>query len=251
MTLSQRVCATAVIILVSLAAAAADVPEIPLMIADPNGGPAPAWVAAEVAVGADGALRSDLFGDRISQSRLNARLNREKNRALDTGTVDEKCHVFTGVAPEYWKPTGSLEELTTHSNAIISGRVLAMKQGFRYGRPGMLIRLDATYLKGKHSGETYLFYPLAKIPTSDGPVCAQPLGTYLPPQVGDRFLLFALGTTIVGGRSFIAVDERRQLVHEPRGGRAILPPGLQHFKGDDAAFDGVQRATAALLARAN
>ena len=127
---------------------------IPDIIRDGQG--AAAWVSASAAVDAGGELRAELFGDRVSSARANARLN---------GASSDECRVFVGPTPEHDQSTASADDLVRNAKTIVSGRVLEIREGFYYGVPGSLIRLEAA-----HSSRGPGRRPLTAVTLN--PVCA-------------------------------------------------------------------------------
>lgn len=209
------------------------------------------WVAAEEAIDANGRLRTDILGHSISSLRKNAELNR-KMAAKAAAAPDDECRVFVGSIPDNFKPKGSLEELTSNAEAIVSGRVVDIRQGFLGGDPGSLLKLSAKWLKGTASTETYLFFPLAKIKTTDGLVCAQPVGEFDVPHIGDRFVAFAMYSPVIAeGQAIFHVNLARQVVHEPREGKPRLPAALDHFGSTPAPLDALEREILRVRAKQN
>lgn len=190
------------------------------------------WIAAEDAIDASGRLRPEVLGHRISSLRTNAALN----------GYDE-CRVFVGTIPDNFKARGSLQELTANAAAIVSGHVVDIREGFLSGEPGSLLKLSATWLKGMPTAETYLFFPLARIRTAEGLVCAQPVGEFDVPHVGDRFVAFAMYSPVVAeGQAIFHVNLARQVVHQPRDGKPRLPVALKDFGSALAPLDALERA---------
>lgn len=189
------------------------------------------WIDVEDAVDANGRLRLEVLGPGVSPVRTNAALNRSG-----------ECRVFVGSIPDNFKPRGSLEELTANAEAIVRGHVVDIRQGFLGGTPGSLLKLSATWLKGTPAAETYLFFPLAKIETTEGLICAQPVGDFDVPHVGDRFVAFAMYSPVVAeGQAIFHVNLARQVVHEPRDGEPRLPVALKQFGALPAPLDALER----------
>ncbi len=217
----------------------ANVQTIPSTIPGPGG--RVVWVAADDAIDANGRFRTETLGQSIPSLRKNAELNR-KMAAKAAAAPDDECRVFVGSIPDNFKPKGSLEELTSNAEAIVTGRVVEIRQGFLGGSPGSLLKLSATWLKGTPSAETYLFFPLAKIKTAEGLVCAQPVGEFDVPHVGDRFVAFAMYSPVVAdGQAIFHVNLARQVVHEPRDGKPRLPAALKQFGAVPAPVDAIER----------
>ena len=200
------------------------------------------WIAADKAVGPDGKLNRGAMGrlahsvsgylKRMQGRRANAHASPSSAAATRTAKWPELegCESFFGTVPEHWKPTGSLSDFATHAEAIVTGRIVAIRQGFLGGMPGSLLRLEADYVKGEPSDETYLFYPLARIKTTEGLVCETPLGSFVPPTVGDRVLLFSMTRgSRLEGRDVFWVNTVRELVHESPRARLQLPASLTPF----------------------
>jgi hypothetical protein len=203
----------------------------------------PAWVPAERALNADGTFREELFGSWIGPSR----------RIAERNGNSQECRFAVGppVADDFLS-TPSLEKLATNARSIVSGTVISIEQGFYYGRPGSLLRLEPMYVKGAARGSaTYLFYPLAKISTAHGLVCTHPLGDYAAPEVGDRVLVFTMDeprVTTVG--TILSVDIRRQLIHEASNSDVRLPAAFVTDAGVPKTFDAVRRRVTEIV-RAN
>jgi hypothetical protein len=225
------------LVFLALTAGAEEVPDV---IVDQDG---PLWVAADVAIDAQGHLRPDRlgrFGESIERS---ARVAAERERARSTPLRPEECQTYFGVVPEHMTPNGSIEALTSRAHEIVTGRVVAVRQGFYGGLPGSLLRIDATYLEGSAPLETYLLYPYARIATADAPLCAKPLmGDFVPPQPGDRLLIFSMNRGKVrDGRRILQVKTNYELVHESREG-LLVPKALLPYAGDRREFDAVLQA---------
>jgi hypothetical protein len=231
-----------------VAVAGGDVPDI---IDDVEG--RPLWLAADVAVDAEGMLRQEVLGQRLPQILEAARLNTSRasykrvpvtaNAPSQTDDALDGCETFLGTIPEHFEPTASIDDLVTHSKSVVSGTISSVRQGFMGGLPGSLVRLSATYLTGSPAGETFLFYPLARIRTSDGFVCARPLGDFMAPQVGDRLLIFSMVQPhVLGDTTIFEVNIARELVHQSRDGVSRIPPALQTVVPDMPSFDTVEHA---------
>lgn len=204
---------------------------IPSILADRDDGSF--WIAAERVVGSDGKLNLKALG-RLSSSvadhvaRKHARPRSSSNSGHPAKWPElEGCESYLGRMPDHYEPTSSLAELTAHAAFIVSGRVVAIRQGFLGGMPGSLLLLSTDYLKGDSANESYLFYPLARIQTAEGPICAMPVGHFVPPAIGDRFLVFSMVEPYrLEGRTVFVVNTARELVHEPRNGPLQLPASL-------------------------
>jgi hypothetical protein len=111
----------------------------------------------------------------------------------------EKCGVWFGAMVDSIGPVVE----------TVSGRVVAIRQGFYTGVPGSLMRLETMDAEGTVPKETYLFYPFARIETAEALICAKPLRDSEPPQVGDYLLIHARGKSVAHtGRRILWVDER-------------------------------------------
>jgi hypothetical protein len=222
------------VLLLPAAALADDPKEIPDFLRRTRDGQL-SWVAADVAVDESGQIREELF--------LPGRIDSARSIARRNGTSDE-CRFFTGPTPEHFKPTNSLDALLEHAETIVSGKVTAVRQGFYSGVPGSLLRLNVKHIRGSsRNGDLYLFYQFAKIPTAEGLVCAQPLGEFVAPAVGDRMLIYSMGSPAqTDGGEVIWVDTSRQLIHESRGARLVTPKALQET---GVTFDLFERRTTA------
>lgn len=216
--------------IVSFGASGGD--DVPALIDGRNG--LPVWVSAEHAVDDQGHLRENLFRDFVlSDLRAAARKSQQK------------CEVAIGRSLHHFKPTSSLNALTSYATEVVSGKIVAGAQGFYDGMPGTLFRISATYLKGRPSLETYFFYPRAKIRTAEGFICATPLGvgSFPDPQPGDRLLWFEMEPPVIfGDRTIAFVDLSRELVHERREGGTRLPQALRSEKQRDFTFRELERS---------
>lgn len=245
---STRVVIAIALIMFSVSSAAAEAFEVPTVITHP-GAQWPIWVAADIAVGDDGSLRDQYLGQFAPSLRKLARANTAALAAAPLQTTDDGCRLYRGHIVPADKPTKSLADLTTYPAAIVSGEVVAMRQGFFGGLPGTLLLLSGKYLRGTPAPEPLLFYPFAQIETADGMICAKPLGDFVAPQIGDRFLVFAMGEPRVDdGRTIFAVNTARQLVHAPRGGKLLLPDGLRSMTVGSSPFDSVESTVARSIA---
>ncbi|HEX7150498.1 MAG TPA: hypothetical protein VF618_03345 [Thermoanaerobaculia bacterium] len=232
----HRACVLIVALWFPAFASAGSPAEIPDMLHHAETGEV-AWIAAEAAIDSSGRFREDLFGIRLSTARRNARLN---------GTA-ENCRFFSGPTPDHFKPTNTLEDLATHAETVVSGRIAAARQGFWFGIPGTLIRLRATWLTNQpHSTDTFLFYQLAKIPTAEGLVCAQPLGEFVPPAVGDRVLIYQMGSATPIESGQVLWVSAREVIHESRGRKVLLPKALA-AANQEANYDLLERRTLSLI----
>ncbi|HEX2060126.1 MAG TPA: hypothetical protein VHK90_05255 [Thermoanaerobaculia bacterium] len=186
-------------------------------------------MSARRAIDENGALRADVLGRHTARLRRNAEAN------------GDTCKRFTGSIPDHFEPTSSLDDLSTHAATIISGHVTAAEEGFLHGKPGTLLRIVGTHLKGKAAREVFLFYPHARIATADGTICAKPVvSSYTPPAPGDRLVVFSMPEVRAAGEQIILdVDIRRELLHESRGGGLQVPAAL---RGESAeTFDEIER----------
>jgi hypothetical protein len=246
-----RVFSLAAIAVLSISVNAAGIDKVPSVILDPYS-PWPAWVAADVAVAPDGTLREDQVGQFIPALRRVALLNTAA-LAKEEGTADlsaeggDLCRIFRGPPAYHIIRTSSLDDLMNHAGVIVSGEILAGRQGFLGGLPGTLYAVAAHYLKGEPVRETLFFYPHARISTADGMICARAPGVSgPPPQAGDRVLIFFLAKPRVEyGRVILSVAADRELVHESRGAGTHVPASLRSFAADPAPIDAITRAVIA------
>jgi hypothetical protein len=162
----------------------------------------------------------------------------------------EECRMYV-LAPtaEHSRPTASIEDLSTHAETIVLGTVTAIEQGFYHGLPSSRLRIEPTHLKGAaRRAETYLVYPLAKIPTAHGLICIRPLGDYTAPAVGDRVLVFSMYEPFMTDTAmFLSVDVRRQLFHEPRNAGARFPAALTGNQDLARTMDAVRRRVVEII----
>jgi hypothetical protein len=212
------------------------------------------WIAAERAVGANGKLDRDALGRFAESAGRTAGMkvpewtkrNPPKSPRRQWPEL-EGCEIFRAGVIDHFQPTSTIADLTTHAEFIVSGRIAAIRQGFLGGSPGSLLLLSMTEtLKGEAVGESYLFYPLARIETSDGLICAKPLGEFVPPAVGDRVLLFSMVRPHrFEGRTIFTVNTARELVHEPQKEPLQVPAALKSLTGSALQFEDVVQAVRA------
>lgn len=216
------------------------------------------WIAADEAVRPDGTLDVEAMGlsgpgnadflARLPQMRATQLKLQRRGAPKPAATWPELegCEFFRGTACGHFEPTSSLSDLVTHADFIVSARIVAIRQGFLAGMPGSLMLLSTDYLKGTAAPDTYLFYPLARIRTNQGAICAVPLGSFVPPKAGDRLLIFSMtGGHWLEGRMVFQVDTARELVHEPGEGALQLPRALATLP----RFEDAVAAVRAFLAR--
>jgi hypothetical protein len=205
------------------------------------------WIAADHAITVDGARREEMLGQHTRRLRELARKNTARGR--DRGAPFEDCQISTQVDLRDPQRTSSIDRLTRNAGAIVAAKVLATRPGFLGGSPGTMLLLEPRYLKGPQAQELYLFYPLAKIRTKEGMICASPFGDFFAPQRGDRVLIFSLvKPAIRDGHAILSVDVSQQLVHETRGGRVFAPDALRAATpAENASFEAIERKVAATM----
>ena len=232
----------------SFAISAGDGTAVPSRIDDLRND-AVAWIAADIAV-EDGQLRPDLLGERLEDLRAIAQRN---GRALkgnpDPAVVSERpCTSFKTQSPaEDFDPAETLADLTDYGKTIVSGRVVAVQEGFWYGLPASLLRIDGAWPKGHPAGPTFFVYPFAHIDTAEGPICSKVVGDFDPPQVGDRVIVFSYSPPFEfeGGR-VVSGDFRNRVFYEHRDGRMRIPAALQGMAGNRPfVFDELHKAVQA------
>lgn len=208
--------------------------DIPALTRDPDG--MTVWVDAEEALTHDGFLRPQLYAPYfIEKFRANARQNPK-------GVTRDDCRVYFTSTSDHFKATNTLEDLSRNATTIVSGTVVAIRQGIFGTTPGSLLQLSAEYLKGDPYPETFLFYPYARIETAEGFLCAKPVGDFSVPRLGDRFLIFSMSSpTVRDGRAFLHVNLARESVHAPAKERPRLPMALRIYAAEPKPFDAVKR----------
>jgi hypothetical protein len=237
-----------------LLAASTNAPAIPANLGHWNG--RPVWIDAESVVDSSGRLNAGLLGEQTA--RMSAELARRNSRAVahargprsnSAEGVDE-CQVFKSWSTEHFQSTATLEELVANAETIVSGTVVAQRQGIFYNTPGTLLRIDAEYLKGHATPSTYLFYPYGRIKTAEGMLCSRPFNdNESAPRIGDRFLAFSITPAYVAdGVTILAPDPRRELLHEAAEGKLTLPSALRSANASPGSFDAIhERVRTGLL----
>lgn len=221
----------AIVVFSTLALHANDQNAIPSLIADPES-ETPVWVAADVGV-ENGQLNPKLLGWHLDRLRELAQRNgaalKKKGLASSAGLAKPCASSMTQPPAESFDPASSLSDLTRYYGRIIlTGRVVAIREGFWYGLPASLLKLEATWMKGGSAGATYFMYPFAQIATDEGPICSKVIGDADPPEAGDRLMVFssALPFQFDGG-SVVIADLRTGVVYQRRDGRARVPESLR------------------------
>lgn len=218
---------------------------VPARIDDPRSNTV-AWIAADVAV-ENGQLRPDLLGERLEDLRAIAQRNGRalQDKAVTQTGAERPCSSFKTQSPaEDFDPAETLADLTDYGRAIVSGRVVAIREGFWYGLPASLLEIDGAWLKGQPAGATFFLYPFAHIDTAEGPICSKVAGDAVPPQVGDRVIVFSPAPPfeIEGGR-VVSGDFRNRVVYEHRDGGMRVPAALRGSAVNAAsAFDDIRKA---------
>lgn len=189
-----------------------------------------AWIAADVAIAADGTVREDklkVYAPFVKQYAVGE--TKEARKGART-----PCATYIVRSPETG-PAHTPEKLVSSAVTIVHGRIVGIREGFYYGMPGSLLRLTGTFLRGNSTNEVYLFYPMATIATADGMVCAKPWKRYGAPKVGDEVIVFdpLPSPAVFGQRTILWVNVHHQLVYVPGTGAPILPEPLRGFAAED------------------
>lgn len=176
----------------------------------------PAWVAADVAFGADGTLRSDLFAEATRRSVQRYLTNKEARRQAATTAEDrDECAIRLGRMVAQAAPTATADDLIRYSRAIFSGTVTAIREGFLFGSPGTLVAIDVeTWLKNDATERrsVFLFHPSARIRTPNGTICSAPVIDAPSPSAGDRLMVFAYLQPVGEGVAVYRVEAAKQMV---------------------------------------
>lgn len=182
----------------------------------------PLWVRADVAINADGTLRDIIGRDNA------ARLQQESARPQVSSHADAPCKTYhSQPSLEHFLPTDTAEELLSHAQQIMAGKIIATSDGFYLGTPGQLHTIQVTdTVTGAPPDLVYLFYPHARIVTPTATFCSIPIGTKARPTTGDRVLIFSmLGPDDIAGRTF-RVEPGREMAVE-QDGLLLLPKALR------------------------
>lgn len=196
----------------------------------------PAWVAADVAFGEDGRLRSDLFAEHWRRAIDRYLADKEKRRNAATTEADrDECATRIGHMIEQAAPTATIDHLIQYSRAIVTGTVVEAREGFLFGSPGTLAAIDVeTWLKNVDGAAqtVFLFHPSARIRTPHGTICGAPVRPAPTPSAGDRLMLFAYLKPIGEGVSIFAVEPSSQMVL--RGSQVEqLPDAIRRSIGEE------------------
>ena len=187
------------------------IPEVSISIRDGR----PLWIAEEMAFDDNGDLKLDLF---TAAARYRFDIHRASNLS--------ECRVFAGAGTdgEVTAPK-SLETLAEFSRSIISGKVVAARQGFFAGRPGTLFAVDVqdrlkNPVKDRAKTRVLLFVGAATITTVRGLICAKDFSIVSVPTLGDRVLFFSYYEPFDADGEIYAVDTKHQLIVQTKSGLA-------------------------------
>jgi hypothetical protein len=198
---------------------------VPDTLASPFPGQPPIWVAADVALDAQGSLRVDLFDDRsISMLERGRRSN-----PVDPHNQQASCVSFSSMPHfELPAPSDTMAQLAKNSVTVESGEIVGSRAGFSRGVPGRLLAVrEVERLKdmgGLHRRLTYVFVSDVRIDTTRGSFCSSNYGITAP-QLGDEVLYFDYFPANGADRSLASIDPRRQLIIG-RGSRVYAPAQL-------------------------
>lgn len=204
----------------------------------------PAWVASSRAL-EPGGFRRDLFTEHASRS-LDVGLRAMRGegqelivsrlRAAPEGcTIAERFGEHQSISP---LPKGSLEELSTHAEAIYEGVVVDRQEGFLGGRAGSLMALgDLQVLKEPEtefpSDRLLLHYPYARIEVDGGTWCRVDRRFPDHPESGLRVLVFVFPHRYDDqGDHRILLPEDGEIFFEVQGDKTSVPDSF-----DDPRFD--------------
>lgn len=196
-----------------------------------------AWVAADVAIGPDGIIRSDKLKEYAPFVQRDAAFAAREAGASERTqgvTTTSPCRTFLLTNPET-APTRTPEELASRAVTIVRGRIVGVREGFYFGMPGSLVRLAGSFLRGNPTDEIYLFYPTASIATADGMVCARPHERFGAPRVGDEVIVFdpTPAPVVLHERTILWVRIDEHVVYIPSAGNPILPEPLSSLSATD------------------
>jgi hypothetical protein len=192
----------------------------------------PLWVAEDVAFEDNGDLRHDRF-TAVTRYRF------ETHRAANVS----ECRVFAGAATDgEVQPSKSLEALAGDSRSIISGKIIAARQGFFAGRPGTLFAVEVQEHLKKPAGDrtkarVLLFVGNATIATARGLICAKDFSLVSVPALGDRVLFFSSHEPFDADGEIYAIDTKHQLIVQTKSG--LSAPVALSKETASLGFEGV------------
>lgn len=206
---------------------------------------APMWVALDQAV-VDGELAAGLFLPAIRQTIEHhmwvVRDQRGSAREHDAPESECTTHMEPS-APSLGRYKGtSLQSIAEASAQVLTGAVVAQRQGFLYGRPGTLyeVALDATANLpaelGAGGDRLFVFLRIADFMVGDVRICSGVTEDRATPVVGGSAVL-ALETSL-DERTLGSSDDGAPIV-EPRGYEVFLqakggrPSAPGRYKGAD------------------
>jgi hypothetical protein len=218
--------------LVALSMGANGDPVVPAIVSSVRDG-RPLWVAEDVAFAHNGDLKHDLFS---GYTRQRFDRHRSANRT--------DCRVFAGAGPDGgFRSTRTINALAENSKSIITGNVVAAKQGFFGGNPGTLYAIEVHELLKSNdeisSKRVLLFIGQATISTPRGLICArQPGVTPLDPN--DRVLFFSYEDPFDTNGEIYIVDPRTQLIIQKKS-TLTIPTSLVNETAPDSFDQIVER----------
>jgi hypothetical protein len=235
--------------------------EIPMIIGSPGEGAANTWVAADNALDQQGNLRPDVVGPEGVSILASYRATRVRagsgtttaQMAPPAAALADPCGGVTMSLPsaEQYRPNSTVDEILAESVDVISGRIVAMREGFYRGVPASLIKvaiLENHRQSGtvkQVDGSVFLVYPYATLRVAGVTYCTRPRQPLPYPVVGDRLIIFNYLPGQAIDHSIIEVPVERQLVIEHQG-ILTLPANLENFRsyGD---FDALSRRLSHVL----
>ena len=206
---------------------------IPDVIENERADAVPVWVSAEVAIAAEGTLRTDVIESaKAEELKRRLELRKEPRTGIEGVAAEaEECDTITSYSPAQYSSAGSASDLVQNSRYIFSASVANLRQGFYFGTPGTLIALDPEeWLKRETENvderPLYVFFPQATIKTPRGTICARPWPRVPMPAIGDEVLIFAYSPPIGRDARVFELRPDKQMSFEGRSG-AYVPEALR------------------------
>lgn len=193
---------------------------------------APGWVAADAAHGPDGKVDWDRVPAPVA-GEIRSRVGRLRQWSSGKpGASAGECVAYKRVIEERADslPHGTLEDLVTHAEQIVVGRVVDVRSGFYGSSAGLLLRVVATESLTDRSGKPVpelVYYPHAEFSFGGEMVCSRGVRYPDHPVSGSRIVLFVYPDADKWSDGIIEPLDGQIFFERGRGDRSLSLPA--HF----------------------
>lgn len=196
--------------------------EIPPILNSSHYDTIPTFVSADVAIGPDGELNTDVL-DPLSEVVLGNLLDN-----FERGVYGPDCVKYGEVYIERVNPPdrSSLQSATRSANLILEAVVTGRDYGFYQGRvAGQLLVLEVEQvIRGSAPLDSYyVFYPVGRFEAGPYSFCKVDGRVPEPPEIGERLLLLS-PSVAESQEPFLDVRDVHSFIVLDRAGKARLPP---------------------------